>query len=124
MGAIQTESFGTFVSVATVTITQAVETSNRGNFIHHVSYEALYCRVLVCTGLCSSYACRILAQVCYKILEQSKDPKQKYMRNTIFEVSNLLLSIFHTFAKKKQTYCICAYSNINSLIDKDFRNPD
>lgn len=29
---------------------------------------------------------RTLAQICYKILEQSKDAKQKHMRQTIFEV--------------------------------------
>jgi len=39
---------------------------------------------------------RTLAQICYKVLEQSKDAKQKHTRQTIFEV--LLLTFAYKIA--------------------------
>ncbi|EFN85409.1 Condensin complex subunit 1 [Harpegnathos saltator] len=37
----------------------------------------------------------ILAQVCYKILEGTKDPKQKYIRETIFEILGTLVKKYN-----------------------------
>jgi len=58
---------------------------------------------LIINLFCNYYACRILAQICYKILEQSKDAKQKHTRQTIFEVLMLLAymrKMYHIFVVK------------------------
>ena len=83
-----------YISVVSASSAKTLDSSYRRRCIHQASlnfllYHFVYLSLLdyfVLNFLLSSRS--LLTQFCYKVLEQSRDPSQKHVRETIFEVKH------------------------------------